>query len=159
MRICFATDGVFPHVSGGMQRHSAFLVRHLAALGAEVDVIHPTPGVTCFPGVDRVREFVVPEVRFPHYLTACYLSSRRVARFLKGRTYDVGVSQGLPLWAYLPRRAFPCAFHPHGLEPFRLDLPGEHWKLALFRWAERGIARRADLVISLGGELTRIVRE
>ena len=43
MRLALLTDGVFPHVVGGIQKHSAHLARYLARAGAEVE-LHHLPG-------------------------------------------------------------------------------------------------------------------
>ena len=40
MKVLILTDGVFPFVLGGMQRHSSFLVKYLLEQNIEVMLLH-----------------------------------------------------------------------------------------------------------------------
>ncbi|WP_081782592.1 hypothetical protein [Marinilabilia salmonicolor] len=43
MRIALLTDGIYPHIMGGMQKHSYYLAKYLARAGVKVDVYHAIP--------------------------------------------------------------------------------------------------------------------
>ena len=43
MRIALLTDGIYPYVMGGMQRHSYYLAKYLARAGVHVDLYHFIP--------------------------------------------------------------------------------------------------------------------
>ena len=40
MKILFITDGIFPYVIGGMQKHSTNLIKHLSISGVDVSLFH-----------------------------------------------------------------------------------------------------------------------
>ena len=40
MRIALVTDGIYPYVMGGMQKHSYYLCKYLVKLGVEIDLYH-----------------------------------------------------------------------------------------------------------------------
>ena len=40
MKIAFLTDGIYPYVLGGMQRHSTNMIKHLVLHGADVTLFH-----------------------------------------------------------------------------------------------------------------------
>lgn len=164
MRIVFATTGLFPDVIGGMERHSLHLVRRLAELGAEIDLIHPIPGRTYFTDLGNVRNVFLPwrKFRFPyHYIRESWAYSQSISRYIRNLQVppDIVFGQGYTVAAYVRRRRCPCIFHPHGLEAFQAR-PGTEWlSLAPFRWLTRYTAAHSDRVISLGGRLTDILRE
>ena len=43
MHIALLTDGIFPFVIGGIQKHSYYLVKYLAQEGIKVDLYHYKP--------------------------------------------------------------------------------------------------------------------
>ena len=40
MRVALVTDGIFPYVMGGMQKHSYYLCKYLVRMGVKVDLYH-----------------------------------------------------------------------------------------------------------------------
>ena len=42
MRIALLTDGIYPHILGGMQKHSFYLAKYFAQNKIQVDLYHPT---------------------------------------------------------------------------------------------------------------------
>jgi glycosyltransferase involved in cell wall biosynthesis len=178
MRLALLTDGVFPHVVGGIQKHSAHLAGYLARAGVEVE-LHHLPGddreaaaaLAGFAEADRERIdshlSVWPSpLRLPgHYLRACRAHSAALFENLRpglGRL-DAIYAQGLTGLACTAARrrgelTVPVAVNPHGLEPFQRS---GTWKEALRARLLSGIVREslvdADLAISLGGGLTDIL--
>jgi glycosyltransferase involved in cell wall biosynthesis len=155
MRVAIATHGVFPDTVGGMERHSFNLARHLQEVGVEVDLLAPRP--------DRGTSFPfpvhhLPWPRRPLWLWSNHAYSRRVGRWIDERKPDIAFSQGFNLWSYLPRRAVPAVFHPHGLEMYGSHQgPLERLRSVPFRKIVEQHARNSDAVVSLGGRLTEML--
>src|SRR6218665_2192063 len=87
MKIAVLTDGIYPFVIGGIQRHSLNLIKHLVELNIEVIAFHTIPGKTLlseqesqfFKGIEKVDWQFIPFPKtnsFPgHYLRESYLYS------------------------------------------------------------------------------------
>lgn len=154
MRVCFATDGLFPHAMGGMQRHTVFLANALVDAGVEVEAVAPT-------GHDRGDyRFDVVTADWPEggpYPLTLQRWSKRVVEVMRGRDYDVVYGQGLTLWGESPPNGAPAVFNPHGLE--LCTIPERIARLKA--WPLRAGARRqaavAERTISLGGKLTGVI--
>lgn len=159
LRVAICTDGVFPHVLGGMQRHSRLLVEHLAALGeVEITVLHPHDhGV--FAGLVAIQERPLAPIdpqRF--YLRELWRYGGRVADELDRLRPDVVLSQGFCVWPRIDAFKDRTIVHPHGLEMFQgITLKDRAIGLP-FRLLLRHLVRRAHTTISLGGRLTGILR-
>ncbi len=170
MRIAMVTDGISPLVVGGMQGHSANLSRHLVRAGAEVIVIHPTPGpvpeaVDFFRDVPGLRLEHVPwpsRGRYPgHYVTELWKYSARVKKVLPKLESDFIYVQGLCGGALLsskrPRKP-PIAENLHGVEMFQRAADARAAaEQILLRPLASFSARRADVCISLGGTITPLL--
>src|SRR4051812_32557654 len=98
LSIAFCTDGIYPHVLGGMQKHSKLLIEELAKDDSlELTVLHPHPFTVFNNG--RIKEISVqPLDNSKNYLLQCYKYSKRVAGHLAGMKADVIYSQGLCVW-------------------------------------------------------------
>ena len=170
MRIALLTDGLFPSVMGGMQRHSRALAEQLAAQGVETSVYLPA-----VPGYERVvdelrttpnLELVPVELprprRFPgHYLAEQYAFSRSIAARLAEARPDLIYAQGFTAWHLLrgPRTQGPAiAVNMHGYEMFQ-RVPGFRSRAEAFllRPPVKWQLQRADAVISFGGGISRLL--
>lgn len=180
MRILLVTDGLFPFVMGGMQKHSYYLVKYLAERGVEVHVVHCADE----PVAGRERELLdwpkqwsgrasFQQVPFPpsdgwpgHYIRGNKRYSRAVYDLLKDRLagFDLIYCQGFTAWAFIQGRQrgevkVPVVVNLHGYEmyqsaPFlRLEL-----EKRMLRPAARRISLGADAVFSFGGRLTGILQ-
>jgi len=160
LNIVFCTDGVFPHMVGGMQRHSRLLVEALAKTGeCHITVIHPHEGDLVFSGVSNVREISIPGVsESRNYLKECYTYSKRVYMELKALPEDsIIYSQGLSVWYKAASLSHRLIVNPHGLEPFQALSIKDKLIATAFKLIFRHIFRRARYVVSLGGKLTGIL--
>jgi glycosyltransferase involved in cell wall biosynthesis len=176
-QIIILTDGIYPTHLGGMQKHSWYLAKSLAAIGVKVKVF--------FPGNDNVisqiRELLttaenqhiifkpirtIPTFKFPgHYLFENFLFSNRMLSSLEKEDKPVFVyAQGFSAWALLNRRrklnnltSTPIGLNFHGLEMFQ-KAPNFKIKLQhlFLRPATKFNIKRADVLFSLGGKLTEI---
>lgn len=180
MNIALFTDGVWPWVIGGMQKHSYFLCRYLVSQGAKVHLFHTAPDTntvdlkSVFDGrtlasltshlIEYPRSFYFPG----HYLFNSYRYSKQVwEEFCKinGVEFDFVYIQGLTGWELLQhKKELPArtklVLNFHGLEMFQRAASFKSWfEQAMFRPFVRKQLNQADIVQSLGGRLTEIVRQ
>jgi len=160
MKILFCTDGIFPHMVGGMQRHSKLLVEALARYeGLSITVLHPHPGIRVFEGCENVEEIALsPLPGKKPYLWELYDYSVEVHRIAMDHPDHLIYSQGLCVWAGIQDLAHRTIVNPHGLEPYQtLDFK-TRLKTWPFRLVFDRIFRRAAFTVSLGGRLTDILK-
>lgn len=165
MRVAIINHGLFPFLMGGMERHTHFLASHMADEGAEVEVIIPEimPAQTAeFDAAGNPYKLVqFPWPKAGLWLRSNYLFTKAAAPYLAKGGFDAVYCQGFNAWAYLAgkeRKAFTI-YNPHGLEMFKSVGLEATIKSYPMRWAGREQARLADCTVSLGGGLTREVRE
>ena len=164
MKILFATPHLFPDVVGGSGLHSFHLIRHLAAAGHEIDVLHPYATVH-FAQFPHVQEYTVPFGR-----TVMDFAGH-VNRWVGSRQYDLGYSDGLSLAHYVKRKSCPVVVNDHGLLQFQPQYFGDYLRTTplpalkdlLFYWprirARTRLARSADYVVSMGGRMDALVED
>lgn len=178
MKIALLTDGIFPFVVGGMQKHSYYLAQYLARAGVYVDVYYAAPecekhdvnGMHLYSDAEsrfiRMIRIERPALfRFPgHYIWESYLVASRIWDRLKNELdIDFIYAQGFAGWkvvsvkqknANLP----PVGVNFHGFEmwqrPAGLRARLEHWLLRPFVALN---IRKADSVLLLGSKLRRLV--
>jgi hypothetical protein len=57
LKVVFCTDGVFPHVVGGMQKHSKLLIEEIARMNVvDLVVIHPHHNTKVFAPELNIKE-------------------------------------------------------------------------------------------------------
>ena len=180
MRIALVTDGIWPYVLGGMQKHSYYLCKYLAANKVHVDLYHYNSSTY---DIDLLQffsplesEFISNRVyrfkkafSFPgHYLYDSYRYSKAIGRdILKDPSqYDLIYTKGFAGWYLLelPKktrdRLPPIAVNFHGYEMYQ-KAPGirsllQH--ILVLRQPVRRLSKRADVVFSYGGKVTQIIR-
>lgn len=164
MRVAIINHGIFPFLMGGMERHTHFLASHMAAQGAEVDVVIPeltTEQNEAFAATGApytLTQFAWPPAKL--WLRSNYLFSRLAAPHLAAGKFDAVYCQGFSGWAYLADKPKALTlYNPHGLEMFKSVGLEATLKSMPMRWAGREQARLADLTVSLGGGLNREVRD
>jgi glycosyltransferase involved in cell wall biosynthesis len=178
MRIALLTDGIYPNVLGGMQKHSYNLCRYLARAGVEVALFHCVEQGSEKPEIlqgfktDELKQVKQQCFYFPkldslpgHYLRESYrLSELYLEALKKESAIDMIYAQGFTAWALLKSRKNgqagipPVIVNFHGLEMYQKAASSkmkiEHLML---RPAVKFNLRKADFVISLGGKLTEIL--
>jgi glycosyltransferase involved in cell wall biosynthesis len=161
MKLLFATDGIYPHSVGGMQRHSRLLLEALAATGeVEITVLHPHPGHIIFPGHPNITEVPLPPLPGKkHYFRELKDYSRRVLQEALQRPDHLIYSQGLSVWVGADQLKHRLIINPHGLEPFQAIGLKDRLKTWPYRRVFRHLFRKATRVISLGGRLTPILQQ
>jgi glycosyltransferase involved in cell wall biosynthesis len=177
MRIALFTDGIYPYVIGGMQKHSFNLALHLVRNGVDVDIYHFNQSdkdinrLELFNTTEqqRIRSFIIP---FPdsgklpgHYLRESFEYSKRIlSEFVKHGEVDYIYSKGFTAWALLDEKRKGKYFPPvgvnfHGFEMFQ---EAGSFKSKLEQYLLRGpvkfLVSHADQVFSYGGKITEIIR-
>lgn len=180
MRVALITDGVWPYVLGGMQKHSYFLCKYLAKNKIYVDLFHFNQSaykielLEFFTEEERnfINSFVVDfpgGLKFPgHYIYKSYLHSKQIGKLLlqSENKYDFIYTKGLTGWyllTHLKQNKFSTAtigVKFHGYEMFQ-KAPNFITKIQhifLLRYPVKKITRRADVVFSYGGKITEIIK-
>lgn len=177
MNIVFVTDGIYPFVLGGMQKHAAYIIKHLSGTKHKVDVIIPDKGVSSAEeaasrfwenGVpDNIRFHVIPYPKLPrfpgHYVVASYLYSRRITNYFSHKisTADILFGKGYTLWHWLARPTrpqIPVIVQLHGLEMFQPAYAfREMLDKMLMRIPAVPIIRLTDFIFSYGGGVREIL--
>lgn len=182
MKIALVTDGVYPFVVGGMQRHSAYLTRYLTRQGVKLVLVHcvtqgelPTDAEVIEKlAIDRPDNLEIITLRFPsfgklpgHYLRESLVYSEMALKALAPHlaSLDLIYAKGLGGWMMAEQRrkqrlSVPLAVKFHGYEMFQ-SIPG--WRNRFARMLLRGpvkfINQNADWVFSYGGKITDIITE
>lgn len=180
MRIALLTDGIWPYVLGGMQKHSYYLCKYLAQQNVHVDLYHynqSTYDISLLQFFsEQEQKFItshvinIPKsVPFPgHYIFNSFRHSKLIYEAIKENlaTYDFIYTKGFTGW-YLIDQKFrnkitcaPIGVKFHGYEMFQKP-PDFKTKLQhrfLLQWPVRSISLKADVVFSYGGKITEIIR-
>jgi glycosyltransferase involved in cell wall biosynthesis len=180
MKIALLTDGIFPYVVGGMQRHSFYLCKYLAQQGHHVELYHMNQSsldsskLDVFTPEERmyIRAF---EVKFPskgkspgHYIRESYEYSRRVFKAFKENSSDVDfiIAKGFAGWELLHQkkekgfRCAPVGLNFHGYEMFQRQpsfLSALQAKFLLQTPVKYNV-KQADFLFSYGGKITPIIK-
>lgn len=181
MRVALVTDGIWPYVLGGMQKHSYYLCKYLAKNQVHVDLFHFNQSAYDIQQLEffseeekkyinaTVVDFPRSAVPFPgHYIYDSWRHSRRVYKALEKRldTYDFIYTKGFTGWYLIDRKASgkvkcaPIGVKFHGYEMFQKppDLKIKLQHLLLLRRPVRSISQKADVVFSYGGKISDIIR-
>lgn len=176
MRIALFTDGIYPYVIGGMQKHSFYLAKYFALNKIEVDLYHTASDLSKLSTLtyftEEENKFITSiPVQYPvvgklpgHYIREMYEYSKSLSLKLNERKHvDFIYVQGLCGMYLLEHRKAstpPVGINFHGLEMFQ---KAANFKSKLEQYIfKRPVLRsmkHADVVFSLGGKLTEIIIE
>lgn len=179
MHIALFTDGIFPYVIGGMQKHSYYLAKYFAKNKVDVDLYHFNQSKF---DIEKL-EFFLPEekkyihsivVDFPkqdifpsHYLRASYKYSERIfEQSKKNPSVDFIYAKGFSGWKLLEEKKKgmklpPVGVNFHGLEMFQLS-PSIKSKIAnsiLLKSPTLFNLKNADYIFSYGGKITETIKK
>lgn len=178
LRVALFTDGLFPDVVGGMQKHSFYLAKYFAMSGLQVDLYYMAPS----KAHDKALKAFAPEIaqnihaiyvpfvkRLPlpgHYIMESRAFSIALYNQLKKRPpVDFIYAQGFTGWMPAEMRMkgklkTPLFVNLHGLEMFQ-PVFGFKAKLQqkMLQGSAKFIIKNADFVYSLGGKLTDILKQ
>jgi glycosyltransferase involved in cell wall biosynthesis len=172
MKVVLLTNGFFPFVVGGIQKHSYYLAKYWAA--QQINVVVYTSGITSQQDMyeqfsESERDFLeFRTVEFPkglpfpgHYVYNSYRFSKNIFAALENETaYDAIYAQGFTSWYFLKKARYnkKILTNLHGLEMFQaqIDLKNRFANL-LLSIPTKAIIRNSFRQVSLGGRLTDIL--
>ena len=173
MRIALLTDGIYPYVLGGMQKHSYYLVKYLAKNEVVIDLYHTAfqnPGeLTCFSEDERryINSIFIPypkRFKFPgHYLLEQISYSNLIfEKLILNSNIDFIYAQGFTGLSVVRRKdkiKAPIGVNFHGLEMFQYSVDFiSKLKSYLFKFHASYILKKSDFVFSLGKKVTDIIK-
>jgi len=180
MRIALITDGIWPYVLGGMQKHSYYLCKYLSQQKVQVDLFHFNQSEY---DIDKLEFFSEEEKRyinaivipFPNsakgygsYLINSYRYSYDIFNKLKDslNEYDFIYTKGFTGWHFVREKSrsklitVPIGVKLHGYEMFQKapDIKAKLQQIFLLRKPVKEISQKADVVFSYGGKITDIIK-
>jgi glycosyltransferase involved in cell wall biosynthesis len=183
MKIALISDGIYPYVIGGMQKHSASIGIELVKLGFSVDLYHFVYKSNSIPTIEDVNKFhfdstkgfnkiycsyFPTSLRFPgHYLWNSFRYSKWVFNTINNNNnkYDFIYSKGFSSWKLLQRRKdlkykSKIGVKFHGYEMYQaapsFKIKIQHFVLRPF---VKMINKKADYIFSYGGKITSIIKD
>lgn len=176
MKIALLTNGIYPYVIGGMQKHSYYLAKYLAKNNIHVVVYHylsntEDTGIQKLFSDEEDKHIQLIAVDFPkvgnfpgHYIRDCYLYSDNIFNnFDNINDFDFIYAQGFSGWKLLEEKqnglnAPPVGINFHGLEMFQKSgTIREKFEQFMFRPFVTTNLKSADLCFSLGDNLSNII--
>ncbi|NEO68920.1 glycosyltransferase family 4 protein [Moorena sp. SIO3H5] len=176
MKIALLTDGIYPYVIGGMQKHSYYLAKYLAKNNIYVTVYHylsntEDTGVEKLFSDEEDKYIQIIAVDFPkvvnfpgHYLRACYLYSKNILNAIDNiHDFDFIYVQGFSGWKLFEAKQNglntpPVGVNFHGLEMFQKSKTlRQSLEKIMFRPFVNKNLHSADICLSLGGKLSNII--
>lgn len=177
MRVALLTDGLYPFVIGGMQKHSYSLTKYLGKNAIYVDVYHFYLGDhqkylqlknEYFNEIDSKYVKLIhvdypKSQKFPgHYLAEQYNYSKNVYDILsKNGDYDFVYIQGFSGWYSLKHKSefkSPFGINFHGYEMFQKAPDTSSWlKMQLLKYPVKYNIKKSDVVYSFGEVISSIL--
>ncbi len=178
MRIALLTDGIYPYVIGGMQKHSYFLVKFFAQNGVFVDLYHlnqsklDIQALTCFS--EEEKKYITGYVfEFPkagklpgHYAKESYLySSLLYEEFIKHPQPDFIYAKGYVGMRFMEEKKKGVSIPPIGvrLHGYEIYQPTQSIKVKIWNKLYKKIVeynnKNADYVYSYGGKITELITQ
>ena len=177
MRIALFTDGIFPYVIGGMQKHSFNLVKYFAKNRVHVGLYHCNQSrhdITRleFFSEDEKKYISSHVLDFPsmgnfpgHYLRESFEYSHRIfKRFSENPDVDFIYAKGFTAWKLISEKnkGYKCApvgVNFHGYEMFQKPASFSQTleQLFLFRKPVLFNITHADHVFSYGGRISNLI--
>lgn len=174
MNIALLTDGIYPYVPGGMQKHSYYLAKYMALQGVNVTLFHFKQNAGHDPFTDEEKKHIqFHELEFPtkpklpgHYIRESYAYSCAIHELLKPSIsdYDFIYAQGFTGWKTMDEAALhsypPIGVNFHGLNMFQQSpsLKDRLKQKSLVKAVKHQLTH-ANYNFSLGGRLTEILKE
>ena len=180
MRIALITDGIWPYVLGGMQKHSYYLCKYLAQQNVNVDLYHFNQSnydiskLDFFTEEERIyiNSIIIDfpkSLPFPgHYIYNSYKHSQLIFEAIKDKLpiYDFIYTKGFTGWYLINQKnsgKIKCSkigVKFHGYEMFQKapDFKIKLQHIFLLRNPVKHISQKADVVFSYGGKITDIIR-
>lgn len=173
MKIALLTNGIYPFVIGGIQKHSYALAKNFAEHEVNVDVYHfkneknKTIDLNLYFTDSELSRINFIEITFPefdffigHYVYSSYFYSKALYENVITKDYDCIYAQGFTSWYFLKQPSFNLKLisNLHGLEMFQASANlNNKLEQLLLKFAAKKIIQNSKVNISLGGKLTSIL--
>ncbi len=179
MKIALLTDGIYPYVIGGMQKHSYYLAKYFAANSVDVDLYHFSESAA--HDINKLDIFSEREklhinsvvLEFPrqdpfpgHYIRASYRYSEKIFNILKHNLdVDFIYTKGFSGWKLFMEKKKGMQLPPCGVKLHGMNMYDRAYSLRSFaeqimlRPPAAFCMRYADYVFSYGGKVTDIIRD
>ena len=178
MKVALLTDGIYPFVMGGLQKHSYYLAKFLAKNKVQVDLYHCVANEKSL--AENLEGFSAGELkfinhtclRFPsagklpgHYLKESWKYASELFVLIKSKLpeYDFIYAKGFTAWKLLAEKQKglkcpPVGVNFHGLEMFQ-PAPALKSKIEqlFLRDPVKWNCLHSDHVFSYGGKITDIL--
>ncbi len=180
-KIALITDGIWPYVLGGMQKHSYYLCKYFAQNKIEVDLYHFNESefdineLKVFTEEERkyihsfILKFPNEKKGFGHYLKNSRSYSELVYDAIKPSlaSYDFIYTKGFSGWKLIEEKykgninCCKIGVKFHGYEMFQKapDFKSYLQQIFLLRKPVKQITLMADVVFSYGGKITNILTQ
>lgn len=177
MRVLFLTDGIYPFILGGMQKHSYLFAEYLAKQGIKIELHHIIESEgeqthkfskEAIQNINLVGHTFPSLPKFPgHYVVASYLYAKKVYQSIENNLslYDFIYTKGFAGWELLRQRkklenCLKIGVKFHGMNMF-LPTVGIKQKLEQFllRPPTKWFMKKADVVFSYGGKVTTTIEK
>ena len=178
MKIALITDGIWPYVIGGMQKHSYFLVKYFLQNGIYVDLYHCNESnydiskLEYFTDEEKIFlnsfVFTFPKYKkYPgHYFKESYdCSSSMYNVFIKQPAVDFIYTKGYCGWRFIKEKKTgtilpPIALRLHGYEILQKTNSFKNKiRKIMYLPLVSYLNQNADYVYSYGGKLTQMMQE
>ncbi|HRB41058.1 MAG TPA: hypothetical protein PKX86_10160, partial [Bacteroidia bacterium] len=118
VQVVFCTDGVYPQLVGGIQKHTRLLVEELARTKEiSIAVIHQHHGQNVFDASLNITEIGIKRNKHSsNYLLNEYYYSKQVYEALKQFPDAIIYAQGMAVWHNIDEIGSRVILNPHGLE-------------------------------------------
>jgi glycosyltransferase involved in cell wall biosynthesis len=176
MKILLLTDGIYPFVMGGMQKHSYYLIKYLTQHNIDLEVVHCSEVTNYereeFKDIDLSKvvftslELVIGGRLPGHYISANKRYSSKIYEAYSKRLkeFDLIYAQGFVGWRFIKERQkgnliIPVVTNLHGYEMYQ-KAPNFKIKLQhfLLRPITKYVSMKSDFVFSFGGKITQILK-
>lgn len=181
MKIALITDGIWPYVMGGMQKHSFYLCKYFAKNKIYVDLVHFNQSKLEIDALDvfsdeekkYINSIIVdfPQLKKTpgHYLKASYLHSKLIFEKIKSNlaNYDFIYTKGFTGWYLIEQKkqgkinCCKIGVKFHGYEMFQKapNFKIKLQQLLLLKMPVKKLSLNADVVFSYGGKITEIIKK
>ena len=169
MKIAILSDGIWPLVIGGMQKHTYLLACNLAKHNIEVDIyckkeesssnLTPQFCISATKNITIIYIEIIPYTFVGAYLYNEYVFSKKILALISSlqTSYNFIYAQGFTALAFVGKSKFfnNLGVNLHGLEPFQITHGLKNSVSAfVFRTVQKFIIKRTKFNFSLGGKLT-----
>lgn len=176
MKIALTTDGIFPFVIGGMQKHSYYLCKYLAKLNVEIYLFTPP-----IPDRSKLNEyFTTSELEYiniieistksmlklpGHYIRQSLDYAKKIEKYIKNNNLKVDFiyTKGLSGYYVIEHKSkmtskTPIGINIHGYEMFQKPPNFKSYlQQFMLRPYFKKINQNTDFILSYGGKITDLI--